>query len=65
MNGQLIFAKITREGEGTYIQPLSELNVFTDEICETAMEDLSAVWHISFIAMTRKEYEALPEFMGH
>ena len=65
MNNKAIYARITLEHGGTYIQPLDKLNVLIDEICEVAKEDLSATWQITLIEMTQNQYKALPGFLGH
>ena len=58
----MIYAKVTLEGWGTYIQPLSELETIVEEIREC--EEVGSIWRIELVEMTPVEYDALPEFAG-
>lgn len=62
----MIYAKIRMVGGGTYVQPISEVNVIVDEISEAAAcHSVGRSWTIELVEMTPEEHAALPEFDGH
>ena len=59
----ILYAKITLEGFGSYIQPIKTLNVALEGELDGATAGTKIT--IELIEMTPNEYEALPEFEGH
>jgi hypothetical protein len=58
----IICAKISLNVGGTYIQRLYELGPLIEEIREG---QIGEVWTVEIVEMDEKEYESLPEFIGH
>jgi hypothetical protein len=62
----VIYARIKLHGGATYVQPLDELDVLSEEIQNAAeCDDIGARWTVELVRMTEREYKALPEFVGH
>jgi hypothetical protein len=57
------YAKITLEGYGSYVEPISNLGTAITSEAEDA--DAGTKWTIEIIKMTGTEFKALPEFEGH
>ena len=57
-----LYLRVSLDGGGIYVQPLTALDVLTDEIQNS---EVGAEWSLKLVEMTQAEYEALPEFEGH
>ena len=59
-----LYAKISLNVGGTYVQPLDQLSLVAliDEIIDG---QIGEIWTAEIVEMDEKEYEGLPEFVGH
>ena len=59
-----LYAKISLNVGSTYAQPLDQLSlvVLIDEIVDG---HIGEIWTVEIIEMDEKEYDDLPEFVGH